>query len=124
MRLLLDSNAFLWWRDGSPRLSARAATQIREPDNDVLVSIASLWEIAIKRGLGKLTFLEDFEEVMRDEGFLLLPIGYGHLRALEDLPPLHRDPFDRLIVAQALAEGVPIATADRRFATYGAQIVW
>lgn len=125
MRFLLDSNAFLWWRNGSRRLSRQATDAIRDPKNDTAVSVVTFWEIAIKRALGKLHFLEDFEDVVRDEGFILLSITYGHLRALESLPLHdHRDPFDRMIIAQALAEGIPIATADRRFAAYGVQIVW
>jgi PIN domain nuclease of toxin-antitoxin system len=124
VKLLLDSNAFLWWRNGSRRLSTRAAEEIRNPDNNIAVSIATLWEITIKRALGKLQFLEDFEPVMESEGFLPLAVAYHHLRALERLPFHHRDPFDRLLIAQALAEGIPIATSDRRFAAYGVQIVW
>jgi PIN domain nuclease of toxin-antitoxin system len=124
LRLLLDTNAFIWWRDGSPRLSQRARDQIGDPDNDIAVSVTSLWEITIKRTLGKLRFLQDFEEVLAEEGFDLLPIGYRHLRALADLPLHHRDPFDRLLIAQALAERVPIATADRSFAVYGVELLW
>jgi PIN domain nuclease of toxin-antitoxin system len=124
VRLLLDSNAFLWWRLESRRLSVRASAVIGEAGNDIIVSVASLWEISIKRDLGKLQFLEDFKTVVREESFALLPITYGHLRILETLPHLHRDPFDRLVIAQALAEGIPIASSDRRFAAYGVQIVW
>ena len=124
MRLLLDSNAFLWWRAGSANLTVRAANIIRDTDNDTAVSVVTLWEIAIKRGLGKLQFLEDFEAVMREEAFDLLPITYVHLRTLETLPMRHRDPFDRLLIAQAVAEGIPVATGDRSFAAYGVQIVW
>lgn len=122
--MLLDSNAFLWWRLASPRLSERAAAAILDPGNDILVSVATLWEIAIKQSLGKLRFLDDFEAVIQSESFVVLPIGFNHLHALETLPPLHRDPFDRMMIAQALAEGIPIATADRRFPAYDVQIVW
>jgi PIN domain nuclease of toxin-antitoxin system len=124
VRLLVDTDVLLWWRCGSPRLPARAGDQIGDPNNDIVVSIISFWEIAIKRALGKLRFLEDFEEVMAEEGFDLLSVGYSHLRHLGDLPPLHRDPFDRLLIAQALAERIPIVTHDRAFAPYGVQIVW
>lgn len=124
MRLLLDTNALLWWRDGSPRLPDRIGDIVRDPDNDIVVSIVSVWEITIKKTLGKLQFAEDFEEVMADEAFDLLPVTYPHLRRLADLPLLHRDPFDRLLIAQALAERVPVATADRNFAAYGVDIVW
>lgn len=124
MRFLLDTNAFIWWRDGSPRLSSPVREQIGDPENVVAVSVTSLWEITIKRTLGKLQFLQDFEEVLAEEGFDLLSIGYRHLRALADLPLYHRDPFDRVLIAQALAERIPIATADRGFAAYGVPILW
>ena len=110
MRFLLDTNTFLWWRSGSGRLPTRVSDQIGDPNNDIVVSLASLWEIAIKRMLGKLRFLEDFEEVITDEGFALLNITYAHLRMLGDLPQHHRDPFDRLLISQSLAERVPIIT--------------
>ena len=124
MRLLLDTNALLWWRTGSSRLPAGVSDQISDPDNNIVVSITSLWEIAIKRGLGKLRFLEDFEEVMADEPFDLLNITYAHLRVLGDLPQHHRDPFDRLLISQSVAERLPIVTNDRAFAAYGVAIVW
>jgi PIN domain nuclease of toxin-antitoxin system len=124
VRLLLDTNALLWWRTEAANLSAQAAKEIQDPANDIVVSVVTLWEITIKRSLGRLQFLEDFETVINDEDFVLLPIAYGHLRALDTLPFHHRDPFDRLLIAQALAEGMPIATADRVFAAYGVQIVW
>jgi PIN domain nuclease of toxin-antitoxin system len=89
--------------------------QIGDPDNDIVVSIASLWEIAIKCTLRKLRFLEDFEEVMTDEGFALLTITYAHLRMLGDVPQHHRDPFDRLLISQSLAERIPIVTNCRAF---------
>jgi PIN domain nuclease of toxin-antitoxin system len=124
VRLLLDTHTFLWWRDGSTRLPYRVGDRIRDPDNDIVVSIASLWEIAIKRSLGKLGFAEDFEQVLMEEAFELLAIGYAHLRLLESLPQHHRDPIDRLLIAQSLAERIPIVTADPAFAAYAAQIVW
>lgn len=124
MRLLLDTNAFLWWRDASPRLSSRARDHIRDPANHIIVSIASLWEIAIKRSLGKLRFPENFEEVMAEEDFELLAVSYTHLRALERLPHHHGDPFDRVFIAQSLSEGVPIVTSDRTFGRYDVQTIW
>ena len=124
MRLLLDANALLWWRLASARLSSRAREEIRDGGNEILLSIATLWEIAIKRGLGKLKFDDDFAQVIREEDFAVLPIWLAHLRAFEGLPMHHRDPFDRLLIAQALAEGIPIATGDTRFAAYGVQIIW
>jgi PIN domain nuclease of toxin-antitoxin system len=124
MRLLLDANALLWWRDASSRLSPRARDEIGDGRNEIIVSAATLWEIAIKRGLGKLRFYDDLEGVMREESFVLLPISFAHLRAFDALPRVHKDPFDRLLISQALAEGIPIATGDRVFASYGVQIVW
>jgi PIN domain nuclease of toxin-antitoxin system len=124
MRLLLDTNTLLWWRGDSPRLPSRVNDQIRDSGNAIVISIASLWEIAIKRGLGKLRFPENFEEMMAEEQFDLLGITYHHLCALDDLPHHHHDPFDRMIIAQALAEGISIATGDQRFAAYGVRIVW
>jgi PIN domain nuclease of toxin-antitoxin system len=124
MRLLLDTNAFLWWRDGSSRLPARVRHEISDEANDIVVSIASLWEISIKRGLGKLRFAEDFEEVIADEEFELLSVTYAHLRALDGLPRHHGDPFDRLLIAQSIAENVPVVTSDKAFARYQAKTLW
>jgi PIN domain nuclease of toxin-antitoxin system len=124
MRLLLDANSFLWWVTGSPRLSVAARDAISDGANKTCVAIGSLWEIAIKRSLGKLQFPHEFEPVLRDEGFDLLPITYAHLHALEALPLHHRDPFDRLLIAQALAERIPVATADQQFAVYGVELLW
>lgn len=124
MRLLLDTHVLLWWRDDSPRLSARARAEIGDATNDILVSIATFWEIVIKRGLGKLAFPEDFEEVIREEAFGLMPISFQHLRLVETLPALHRDPFDRMLVAQALTEGSPLVTNDRIILGYGVPTLW
>jgi PIN domain nuclease of toxin-antitoxin system len=124
VRLLLDTHVLLWWRDDSPRLSARARAEIGDATNDILVSIATFWEIVIKRGLGKLAFPEDFEEVIREEAFGLMPISFQHLRLVETLPALHRDPFDRMLVAQALTEGSPLVTNDRIILGYGVPTLW
>jgi PIN domain nuclease of toxin-antitoxin system len=124
MRLLLDTNALLWWRDASPRLPGRVRDQIGDPENEIVVSIVSFWEIAIKRGLGKLRFLDDFEVVMAEEEFDLLTINYTHLRSLDGLPRHHRDPFDRLLIAQSIAENLPVATDDKAFARYSVTTYW
>ena len=105
-------------------LPPRVQDGISDPANDVAVSIVSWWEIAMKRGLGKLRFVEAFEDVMADEGFVLLPISYRHLRALDNLPQAHRDPFDRMLIAQSIAENLPVVTNDRAFAAYGIDIFW
>jgi PIN domain nuclease of toxin-antitoxin system len=124
MRLLLDTNAFLWWRDASPRLPDRVRDEIGDPQNEIVVSIVSFWEIAIKRGLGKLRFLDDFEAVMAEEEFDLLGINYSHLRSLDGLPLHHRDPFDRLLISQSVAENLTVATDDQIFARYRVSTYW
>jgi PIN domain nuclease of toxin-antitoxin system len=124
MRLLLDANTFVWWVTDSPRLSAASRAAIADALNDVLVGIGALWELAIKRSLQKLHFPFEFEAALHEEDFQMLPMSFAHLRTLDALPQHHRDPFDRLLIAQALTERIPIATADRRFAACGVQIVW
>lgn len=124
MRLLLDVNAFMWWVTPSPRLGATAREAIADSANDIAVGIGAVWELTIKRALGKLHFPFDFETELRNENFAMLPISFAHLRQLDGLPPHHGDPFDRLLIAQARADGISIATADRRFAAYGVQIIW
>jgi PIN domain nuclease of toxin-antitoxin system len=105
-------------------LTKTASDAIADPANDIAIGIGVLWEIGIKRSLGKTHFPFDFETVLGDEDFTILPIVFRHLRVLDGLPQLHRDPFDRLLIAQALAERLPIVTADRAFAGYGVTIVW
>jgi PIN domain nuclease of toxin-antitoxin system len=124
MRLLLDTHVLLWWRDDSPRLSSRSRAEIADASNEVLVSIATLWEIVIKRALGKLRFPDDLEGVIREESFGVMPISFQHLRRVELLPELHRDPFDRMLVAQAFTEGAPLVTNDRAMLAYGVPTLW
>lgn len=124
MRLLLDTHAFLWWMEASSALSTPARNAIANPRNEVLISIASLWELTIKQALGKLTFPADPETVVRNEGFSVLPVGFTHLRRLGTLPHLHRDPFDRMLVAQAMVEGAALVSQDSKLTPYGTQIIW
>ena len=118
--MLLDTHAFLWWIDGSQALRPVARAAIADPQNDVIFSVASLWELTIKIALGKLTFPSDLET----EGFGMLPVTFAHLRELATLPPLHKDPFDRMIIAQSRSDGLAIVTANPAFAPYGLEIVW
>ena len=121
MKLLLDTQ-LLFWAAGEPnRLSARARKLIDDPANEVLFSAASLWEIAIKATLGR----EDFHVEPRllrrgllDNGYQELPVTSQHAVSIDALPPLHKDPFDRLLLAQALTEGVVLLTGDARLARY------
>lgn len=126
--LLLDTHAMLWFFWDDPRLSAHAKTILEDADNRKLVSIASCWEIAIKVGLGKLdlgepagTFLP--RQIARNN-FELLPISLGHATMVQELITHHRDPFDRLLVAQAMAERLPLVSADEIFDQYGITRVW
>jgi PIN domain nuclease of toxin-antitoxin system len=128
MRYLLDSHTFLWFISADPRLSERAQDAISEIQNEVMLSIASLWEIAIKTSLGKLTLGQPFRDLISRQllgnEIALLPIDPSHLTILTDLPFHHRDPFDRLIIAQAMAEGIPVLSGDPEFRKYPVQTVW
>jgi len=124
VRLLIDSHAFLWWSEALPALGTAAHGVIADRTNEVLISAAALWELTIKVSSGRLSLPTDLETMVANLGFAVLSITFPHLRRLADLPRLHRDPFDRMMIAQALAEGIPIATGDRVFAAYGVQIIW
>ena len=121
MKLLLDSHLLLWAAGQDERLSAEARLLLSDPANELLFSAASLWEIAIKRGLGRADFQVDPRLLRRgllDNGYAELPISSQHAIAVDLLPPLHKDPFDRLLVAQAQVEGLLLLTSDRDVAAY------
>src|SRR5215468_5476750 len=128
MRLLLDTHAFLWWLDGDPRLPARLRTAIAESANDVLVSAASVWEITTKARLGKLPgamdVAADVPACIESQGFVSLPITVHHAQRAGALRGPHRDPFDRMLIVQAQAEGVPIASSETVFDDYGLTRLW
>jgi len=119
MRLLLDSHALLWWLAGDPTLRPEAVAIIAEPASEVFVSAATAWEIAIKQSLGKLEAPTDLEAQLHANGFEPLPITVSHAYAAGTLPLHHDDPFDRMLVAQADAEGLTVVTRDARIADYG-----
>jgi PIN domain nuclease of toxin-antitoxin system len=123
-RLLLDTHVVLWWLGDDQRLSEAARRAIAETTNDILVSAASVWEMAIKRSLGKLTAPAELLDVVAAQGFGWLPVRADHAGAVGSLPWQHRDPFDRLLVAQARVEGVPVVTSDPAFAAYGVGVLW
>jgi PIN domain nuclease of toxin-antitoxin system len=126
MRLLLDTHVALWAITDDPRLSARARVLIADPANTVVVSAVSVWEIAIKHALGRGDMPISGQEALRyflDSGYLLLDITPGHAAAVERLPPLHADPFDRLLVAQALDEPLRLLTRDAQVAAYSDSII-
>jgi PIN domain nuclease of toxin-antitoxin system len=121
MKLLLDTHLLLWAAGEPKRLSKQARLLIDNPDNELLFSAASLWEVAIKRGLGREDFKVDARLLRRgllDNGYSELPIISDHVVATESLPPIHKDPFDRVLVAQATIEGVTLLTIDSLVAQY------
>jgi PIN domain nuclease of toxin-antitoxin system len=128
MRLLLDTHTFLWWVNGGPSVSRRARSAIGDAANECFLSLASSWEIAIKVSLGKLklpTAPERFiPEQLRANAFRELPIEIGHVGRVARMPFHHRDPFDRLLAAQALEERLAIVSADTIFQRYGIKRVW
>jgi PIN domain nuclease of toxin-antitoxin system len=128
MRLLLDTHSFLWFLLDDPKLSQTAKDSIADPDNDIEISPASYWEIAIKISLNKYSLPEPYEQFMERElatnQFRILPIEPKHTAALTSLPFHHRDPFDRLIIAQAMIERIPVISGDEAFAAYPVTRLW
>jgi PIN domain nuclease of toxin-antitoxin system len=121
MKLLLDTHLLLWAAGAPDRLSTEARSLLDNPENELLFSAASLWEVAIKRGLGRHDFKVDARLLRRgllDNGYSELPIVSDHVVAIESLPTLHKDPFDRVLVAQATVEGVTLLTIDSLVAQY------
>ena len=128
MRLLLDTHALLWWVADAPRLSRRARAAIAAPGNECLVSAATAWELAIKVSLGKLKVDGDLARFLGEQlavnRFRSLPVEVSHAVRVARLPFHHRDPFDRLLAAQALEEGATVVSADAVFTRYGVKRVW
>jgi PIN domain nuclease of toxin-antitoxin system len=124
-RLLLDTNVAVWLLLGDrKRVSRRAVTALEDERNEVVLSAASVWEIAIKRSLGKLTIVDGWAATLGRLGFDPMPVTALHAEAVERLPWHHRDPFDRLLVAQASVERCALVSADRRLSAYGIDICW
>jgi PIN domain nuclease of toxin-antitoxin system len=128
MTLLLDTHVFLWFCQGDPSLSATAKSLLEDAGNRKLLSLASVWEIAIKAGLGKLKLGEPsatyIPAALVQTGFELLSISLEHATLVESLPRHHRDPFDRLLVAQATVEAVSVVSVDAAFDLYGVTRLW
>jgi PIN domain nuclease of toxin-antitoxin system len=118
MNLILDTRALLWWLDDSPLLSDVGRSVIADPDNVIVLSAVVIWEIRIKQAIGKLEIAPDFYPVIKNQGFDLLPITVDHAMAVGELPMHHRDPFDRMIIAQAKLEGLKVVTHDTVFKKY------
>lgn len=123
MNLLLDTCVLLWWLNDDPALSNKARNTIAEGHNVVFVSAASIWEIRIKQALGKLRLPKSFREVLERQPFMELPVTAEHAHAVFGLPDHHRDPFDRMLVAQAKAEHLALVTRDARIKRYAVTII-
>jgi PIN domain nuclease of toxin-antitoxin system len=127
MKLLLDTHTFLWFIEDSPHLSTKAK-RLLESDADLVLSIGSIWEMAVKIGIGKLTVARPFKEFIPDQlaknEVEQLPITVEHLVQVSSLPLHHRDPFDRLLIAQALVEQIAVVSIDDKFDAYGIKRVW
>ena len=128
MRLLLDTHALLWWLWDDTNLPASARALIADPENEILVSAASAWEIATKARLGKLPEAGDIAErlpaYVSQAGFAALEIGLAHAQAAGALPGPHRDPFDRMLIAQSRLENLPVVTRDPVFRDHGVECLW
>lgn len=128
MRLLLDTHALLWTLEDNPRLSARAARALREPDAEKLISAVSVYEICLKHRLGKLprvaTLVDRFEQVIDETRSVLLPVTFVHAREAGLLDISHKDPFDRLLIAQARVERIAIISNERAFDRFGVERIW
>lgn len=128
MKFLLDTHSLLWFLNGNPRLSAHARRRMEDENNELFISIASLWEIAIKNSLGKLEMGQPFEAMfprqLQENAIEILNISVEHLNAVRILPFYHRDPFDRLIIAQSQVEQRPIISVDSVFDAYDVKIEW
>ena len=123
MLLLLDTHVVVWWRTNDVALQGEARAGITSADR-VFVSAASAWEVAIKVALGKLRIPGAFAEAVEASGFDELPITFRHAAHAGGLPPHHADPFDRMLIAQAIGEGLTVVTHDRAFAAYGVPVIW
>jgi PIN domain nuclease of toxin-antitoxin system len=128
MKLLLDTHTFLWLVEGSPNLSAAAQAALTDPANELYLSVASVWELAIKTGNKKLVLTEPLDQFVGKwtvtYQLALLPIDTSHALAVAGLPDHHRDPFDRILIAQAQVEGMTLVSADAKFTPYSVPILW
>jgi PIN domain nuclease of toxin-antitoxin system len=124
LKLILDTHAALWWLSGDKRFGAAAEEQLADPTNQVLLSAAVVWEVAIKRSLGKLQAPDEFAATFLAGGAQPLPISLEHAAEVERLPWHHRDPFDRLLIAQATIERAALVSGDEALRAYDARVVW
>jgi PIN domain nuclease of toxin-antitoxin system len=123
MEILLDTHMLLWWLTDDNRLSNKARALMADSANTLTVSAATAWEIAVKQALGKLTMVGNLEEAVSEQGFAMLPVTFSHAAETLTLPAIHRDPFDRMLVAQARVESLPLLTVDPHILQYPANVI-
>ncbi len=128
MKLLLDSHTFVWWRDEPNKISPAAFAEISNPANGVFLSVVTVWELQIKITLNKFTVKGGLENAVEDErqnnNIQILPVNLSHALYLENLPLHHKDPFDRLLISQAIVENMTLVTADPEFPKYQVKLLW
>jgi PIN domain nuclease of toxin-antitoxin system len=128
MRYLLDTHTFIWWDIAPARLSSRALALCQDRNNQLVLSVASVWEMQIKIQLGKLRFEKSLTEMLAEQrqtnNMVVMPILLTHALAIETLPLIHKDPFDRLLIAQAKVETMPIISRDENFGAYSIEVEW
>ncbi len=128
MKLILDTHAFIWWDSDPTRLPSDALEALQDQESLVMLSVASVWEMQIKSQLGRLTLDLPLAEIVRTQtsinGIQLLPVELEHVLALDALPQHHRDPFDRILVAQATAEDAVLVSGDSKLSRYAVQLIW
>ncbi len=128
MRILIDTHVFIWWTSDSQKLSSGVYNLLTDSSTEAILSVVSIWEMQIKLSLGKLQFKIPLPELVEDEikrnRIELLQLDVSHIYALSDLPLHHRDPFDRLLIAQSMSEKLEIVSVDEKFDMYGVQRFW
>ncbi|MBD2460667.1 type II toxin-antitoxin system VapC family toxin [Oscillatoria sp. FACHB-1407] len=128
MKLLLDTHAFVWWDSNPEQLSNTALNLLADSTNELLLSVASIWEIQVKRQLGKLSLQSSLSEILTAQqttnALSILPINVEHVLTLDQLPAIHKDPFDRILIAQAIYEDAVLVSTDSVFASYPVQTIW
>ena len=127
MNILLDTHVLWWLLNGSDKIPTAVANKILSGQNTIFISVASVWEVAIKMSIGKLDFnggIDGFINALEDENFTLLEISKEHIKTVASLPLIHRDPFDRMLIAQAMSENIPIMTTDSEIQKYDVEHMW
>jgi PIN domain nuclease of toxin-antitoxin system len=127
MKLLLDTHIFIWWADQPEKLSPSALSALEDEANELLLSVASVWEMQIKIQLGKLKLSLPLKELVKNQqetnDLTVSPVALAHVLALDSLPFHHKDPFDRLLIAQSISEGLTVVTADSQFSAYSVKLL-